>query len=92
MKTIVLHLYMNTVVPYLSMNTIVQHLYMNTIVQHLGLLIHVLRPTFVLCWQIIDDMLFAIGGFNGVTTIFNVECYDINADEWYVATLLLATQ
>jgi kelch-like protein 10 len=32
--------------------------------------------------QIIDDMLFAIGGFNGVTTIFNVECYDINADEW----------
>ncbi|XP_025096649.1 uncharacterized protein LOC112565418 [Pomacea canaliculata] len=36
--------------------------------------------------EIIDDMLFAIGGFNGVTTIFNVECYDINADEWYDAT------
>lgn len=34
--------------------------------------------------KIIDDMLFAIGGFNGVTTIFNVECYDINADEWLV--------
>jgi len=28
-------------------------------------------------------MVFAIGGFNGVTTIFNVECYDSTADEWY---------
>ena len=28
-------------------------------------------------------MVFAIGGFNGVTTIFNVECYDPQADEWY---------
>jgi len=33
-------------------------------------------------WQVIDDMVFAIGGFNGVTTIFNVECYDPQADEW----------
>ena len=32
--------------------------------------------------QVIDDMVFAIGGFNGVTTIFNVECYDPQADEW----------
>lgn len=29
-------------------------------------------------------MIFAIGGFNGVTTIFNVECYDGSTDEWYV--------
>ena len=32
--------------------------------------------------QVIDDMVFAIGGFNGVTTIFNVECYDPQSDEW----------
>ena len=34
--------------------------------------------------QVIDDMIFAIGGFNGVTTIFNVECYDGTTDEWFV--------
>ena len=33
-------------------------------------------------WQVIDEMIFVIGGFNGVTTIFNVECYDSRADEW----------
>lgn len=31
-------------------------------------------------------MVFAIGGFNGVTTIFNVECFDASTDEWYDAT------
>jgi len=36
---------------------------------------------------VIDDMVFAIGGFNGVTTIFNVECYDPQADEWYRKTV-----
>ena len=34
--------------------------------------------------QVIDEMIFAIGGFNGVTTIFNVECYDGTTDEWWV--------
>ena len=38
----------------------------------------------VMLLQVIDDMIFAIGGFNGVTTIFNVECYDEKLDEWYV--------
>lgn len=37
-------------------------------------------------FQIIDDMIFAIGGFNGVSTIFNVECFDDNKNEWYEAT------
>lgn len=32
---------------------------------------------------VIDDMIFAIGGFNGVTTIFHVECYDEKTNEWY---------
>uniref|UniRef100_T1IS98 Kelch-like protein 10 n=1 Tax=Strigamia maritima TaxID=126957 RepID=T1IS98_STRMM len=35
---------------------------------------------------LIDDMIFAIGGFNGVTTIFHVECYDDKTNEWYEAT------
>ena len=26
-----------------------------------------------------------IGGFNGLTTIFNVECFDDQTDEWYDA-------
>ena len=34
--------------------------------------------------QSIDDMIFAIGGFNGVTTIFNVECFDGTTEEWLV--------
>ena len=37
-----------------------------------------------LCFQVIDEMVFAIGGFNGVTTIFNVECFDASTDEWSV--------
>lgn len=36
--------------------------------------------------EVIDDMIFAIGGFNGVTTIFHVECYDIKTNDWYEAT------
>lgn len=32
-------------------------------------------------------MIFAIGGFNGVTTIYNVECFDPTTDEWYAATI-----
>jgi Kelch motif. len=35
--------------------------------------------------EVIDDMVFAIGGFNGVTTIYHVECYDQKTNEWYVA-------
>jgi hypothetical protein len=27
--------------------------------------------------------MFTIGGFNGLTTISNVECYDDTTDEWY---------
>ena len=33
-------------------------------------------------------MIFAIGGFNGVTTIYNVECFDPSSDEWYVIVFL----
>ncbi|KAI8422351.1 hypothetical protein MSG28_006213 [Choristoneura fumiferana] len=36
--------------------------------------------------EVIDDMIFAIGGFNGVTTIYHVECYDERTNEWYEAT------
>lgn len=32
--------------------------------------------------QIIDDHIFVIGGFNGTTTVANVECYDGSVDEW----------
>lgn len=32
--------------------------------------------------KVLDDMIFAIGGFNGMTTIFNVELYDGTTDEW----------
>ena len=39
--------------------------------------------------EIIDDLIFAIGGFNGVTTIFHVECYDKKSCEWYEATDML---
>lgn len=36
-------------------------------------------------------MIFALGGFNGVTTIFNVDCFDDHREtggpgEWYEAT------
>lgn len=33
-----------------------------------------------------DDMIFAIGGFNGVSTTFHVECFDEGKNEWYEAT------
>ncbi|GBM53066.1 Kelch-like protein 10 [Araneus ventricosus] len=33
-----------------------------------------------------DDMIFVIGGFNGVTTIYHVECFDERTGEWYEAT------
>ncbi|CAF4954551.1 unnamed protein product, partial [Rotaria sp. Silwood1] len=32
---------------------------------------------------IIDDYFFVIGGFNGVTTVFNLECFDDLTQEWY---------
>ncbi|CAG0884895.1 unnamed protein product [Cyprideis torosa] len=32
--------------------------------------------------QVIDDLIFAIGGFNGVTTIYHVECFDERTNEW----------
>lgn len=35
--------------------------------------------------EVVDDLLFVVGGFNGFTTTFNVECYDEKADEWYDA-------
>lgn len=33
-----------------------------------------------------DDMIFVIGGFNGITTIYQVECFDERTGEWYEAT------
>lgn len=36
--------------------------------------------------EIIDDMIFAVGGFNGVQTISQCECYVPEADEWLEAT------
>lgn len=36
--------------------------------------------------QVMDDMIFVIGGFNGVSTIYHVECYDDRTNEWYEAT------
>ncbi len=33
--------------------------------------------------KVLEGYVFAIGGFNGVTTIFLVECYDAERDEWY---------
>nr|CAD7452780.1 unnamed protein product [Timema tahoe] len=33
--------------------------------------------------EVIDDMVFAIGGFNGVTTIYHVECFDEKTGECY---------
>lgn len=34
---------------------------------------------------VVDDLLFVVGGFNGFTTTFNVECYDEKTEEWYDA-------
>lgn len=36
--------------------------------------------------EVIDDLLFCIGGFTGTSTTFNVECYDQKTNEWYEAT------
>jgi len=36
--------------------------------------------------EVIDDMIFCIGGFNGVTTIYHVECFDERTNEWFEAT------
>lgn len=33
--------------------------------------------------EVVDDLLFVVGGFNGFTTTFSVECYDENTNEWY---------
>lgn len=33
--------------------------------------------------------MFAIGGFNGLTTISGVECYDDTTDEWYAFSLVI---
>ncbi|EHB02827.1 Kelch-like protein 10 [Heterocephalus glaber] len=35
--------------------------------------------------EVVDDLLFVVGGFNGFTTTFNVECYDEKTEEWYDA-------
>lgn len=35
--------------------------------------------------EVIDDRLFAVGGFNGFSTTFNVEYYDALTNEWYEA-------
>ncbi len=32
--------------------------------------------------QVLDDLMFTIGGFNGLTTVSSVECYDDTTDEW----------
>jgi len=32
--------------------------------------------------EVLDDMIFVAGGFNGVTTIAQVECYNDRTDEW----------
>lgn len=33
--------------------------------------------------EVVDDLLVVVGGFNGFTTTFHVECYDENTNEWY---------
>lgn len=35
-------------------------------------------------FKVLDDYIFVIGGFNGITTIYNVECYDAEKNEWYM--------
>lgn len=32
--------------------------------------------------EVIEDHLFVVGGFNGITTTYNVEYYDASTDEW----------
>ena len=36
--------------------------------------------------EVIDDMVFAIGGLNGATAIKHVECYDERTNEWCVGS------
>ena len=33
--------------------------------------------------EVLDGSVVAVGGFNGFQTTYNVEQYDIEADEWY---------
>ena len=33
--------------------------------------------------EVLDGCVVAVGGFNGFQTTYNVEQYDIEADEWY---------
>jgi len=33
--------------------------------------------------EVVDDLLFAVGGFNGSTTTSNAEYYDEKANKWY---------
>ena len=33
--------------------------------------------------EVLDGTIMAVGGFNGFQTTYNVEQYDIEADEWY---------
>lgn len=32
---------------------------------------------------VVEDLLFVMGGFNGFTTTFGVECYSSKTNEWY---------
>ncbi|KTF89115.1 hypothetical protein cypCar_00040494 [Cyprinus carpio] len=38
-----------------------------------------------LVYAVIDDQLFAVGGFNGVSTTSDAECYDEKTNEWFDA-------
>lgn len=33
--------------------------------------------------EVVDNLLFVIGGFNGFATTFNAECFDEQTNEWY---------
>ncbi|XP_043910870.1 kelch-like protein 10 [Protopterus annectens] len=36
--------------------------------------------------EVVDNLIFVIGGWDGlITSLVNVECYDENTDEWYLA-------
>ncbi len=36
--------------------------------------------------EVIDDLIFCIGGFSGISTTFYVEYYDCNYNEWFGAS------
>jgi kelch-like protein 10 len=38
--------------------------------------------------EVTDGMIFTIGGFNGVTTISNVEYFDDRKNKWFVCLLV----